>query len=103
MKSRLTSDARSTLENAGLSRRALLKGSGALIVSFSLGEVVSRLGMAPAHTSAQLVGAPSRELDSWIAISADGKVTAYTGKCEIGQGLYTAQTQLVAEEIGVPL
>src|SRR5262249_61746978 len=32
----------------------------------------------------------------------DGNVTAYTGKCEIGQGLYTAQTQLIAEELCVP-
>ena len=30
-------------------------------------------------------------------------VTAYTGKCEMGQGLYTAQTQLVAEELCVPM
>ena len=103
MKSRLTSDARATLENAGFSRRALLRGSGALVVSFSLAEVASKLGIAPAHTSAQLVGAPSRELDSWIAISADGSVTAFTGKCEIGQGLYTVQTQLIAEELGVPI
>ena len=29
-------------------------------------------------------------------------MTAYTGKCELGQGLYTAQMQLVAEELGVP-
>ena len=29
------------------------------------------------------------------------RVTAYTGKCELGQGLYTAQMQLVAEELGV--
>src|SRR4029077_18902130 len=42
-------------------------------------------------------------LDSWLAIAADGTVTAYTGKCEIGQGLYTAQTQLIAEELGVPV
>jgi CO/xanthine dehydrogenase Mo-binding subunit len=29
-------------------------------------------------------------------------VTAYTGKCELGHGLYTAQTQLIAEELSVP-
>jgi nicotinate dehydrogenase subunit B len=29
-------------------------------------------------------------------------VTAYTGKCELGQGIYTAQVQLVAEELSVP-
>src|SRR6185503_7467652 len=41
-------------------------------------------------------------LDSWIAITADGRVTAYTGKCDLGQGMLTAQTQLVAEELSVP-
>ena len=30
-------------------------------------------------------------------------VTAYTGKCELGQGMFTAQTQLVAEELSVPI
>ena len=35
--------------------------------------------------------------------ATDGVVTAYTGKCEFGQGLYTAQMQLVAEELGVPI
>ena len=44
----------------------------------------------------------ARQLDSWIAIAADGSVTAYTGKCELGQGMSTAQTQLVAEELSVP-
>jgi CO/xanthine dehydrogenase Mo-binding subunit len=45
---------------------------------------------------------PAR-LDSWIAVGADGIVTAYTGKCDFGQGIYTAQTQLVAEELCVPI
>ena len=48
-------------------------------------------------------GTGSPQLDSWIAIGRDGIVTAYTGKCDFGQGLYTAQMQLVAEEVGVPL
>jgi CO/xanthine dehydrogenase Mo-binding subunit len=45
---------------------------------------------------------PAGELDSWLAIAADGTVTAYTGKEEIGQGISTAQIQLVAEELCVP-
>jgi CO/xanthine dehydrogenase Mo-binding subunit len=45
---------------------------------------------------------PAR-LDSWIALGADGIVTAYTGKCDFGQGMYTAQTQLVAEELCLPI
>ena len=77
-----------------VSRRDFLKASGALIVSFSL---------APESMFTQrLDGASSNQLDGWLAINADGSVTAYTGKCELGHGLYTAQTQLVAEELSVP-
>ena len=81
-----------------MNRRTLLKGSGALIVSFAL--TPSELfGQAVAT----LVGNPSKEVDGWLAIATDGRVTAFTGKCELGQGLYTAQTQLVAEELCVPI
>jgi len=48
-------------------------------------------------------GTGSPQLDSWIAIGNDGTVTAFPGKCGCGQGLYTAQMQLVAEELCVPL
>ena len=50
----------------------------------------------------RLDGASSNQLDAWIAIGVDGSVTAFTGKCEFGQGLYTAQMQLIAEELSVP-
>jgi nicotinate dehydrogenase subunit B len=42
-------------------------------------------------------------LDSWLAVGADGMITACTGKCDFGQGIFTAQTQLVAEELCVPV
>ncbi len=45
---------------------------------------------------------PINQVDSWIAIAADGSVTAYSGKEELGQGISTAQAQLVAEELSVP-
>jgi CO/xanthine dehydrogenase Mo-binding subunit len=77
-----------------LSRRNFLKTSGALIVTFS---------MAPESMFGQrLDGASSNQLDAWLSINADGTVTAFTGKCELGHGLYTAQTQLIAEELSVP-
>ena len=80
-----------------------MKGSAALVVGFGATGLVARFGLSPATTAAQGInGAPSNQLDSWIAIAADGKVTAYTGKCELGHGLHTAQTQLVAEELSVP-
>jgi nicotinate dehydrogenase subunit B len=97
----------SDMTRAVITRRHFLKGSGALIVSFSAAGVVEKLGL-PSALSAQAARADVRQvdpgrLDSWIAITADGSVTAYTGKCELGQGMYTAQTQLIAEELSVPL
>src|SRR5688500_15794993 len=89
------SNPNSQVPNPG--RRAMLKASGALIVSFSV-TPNDVFGQAVAT----LVGNPSKDVDGWLSIAADGSVTAYTGKCEMGQGLYTAQTQLVAEELGVP-
>jgi CO/xanthine dehydrogenase Mo-binding subunit len=81
-----------------LTRRAFLEQGGALVITF---------GLAPRDVFGQavatLVGNPSKDVDGWLAIAADGSVTAYTGKCEMGQGLHTAQTQLVAEELCVPI
>ena len=88
----MTPAARAALRSAGFSRRDFLKTSGALIVGFQLGAA-----------NAQIAGAPSAgQLDSWIAIAADGGITAYSGKEEIGQGISVAQAQLVAEELSVP-
>lgn len=100
MKTFITSDARAALTTAGFSRRDFLKGSGGLIVTFSVTNLAGKLGTAAAQGPN---GQGSTQLDSWIAIAADGRVTAYTGKCELGTGLYTAQMQLIAEELSVPL
>ena len=85
---------------AELNRRNFLKGAGALIVGFRMlgGDVAqAQFGQAP------LPGAPPMDqVDSWIAIAADGSITAFSGKEELGQGISTAQQQLVAEELSVP-
>src|SRR5581483_2601484 len=89
----------------GMKRRAFLKGSGALVVG-----VAAAAGSKPfawfGKPDELMAQPPDRaainRLDAWIAIAPDGSVTAYTGKCELGHGLFTAQTQLVAEELAVP-
>jgi nicotinate dehydrogenase subunit B len=86
-----------------LSRRRFIKGSGALIVGFGASGLVVRFGLAPDALAAQVTRSTDGQLDSWIAIGTDGGVTAYTGKCELGQGLQTSQMQLVAEELSVPV
>src|SRR4029079_6630616 len=42
------------------------------------------------------------EVDSFLAIHADGTVTVYTGKVDVGTGLRIAVAQIAAEELGVP-
>jgi nicotinate dehydrogenase subunit B len=84
------------------SRREFLKQSGALVVTFSSAAVAERLGMAQGPFGTQ-DARTARQLDSWIAVGADGTITAFTGKAELGQGMFTAQAQLIAEELSVPL
>jgi nicotinate dehydrogenase subunit B len=103
----MSQGAADALERAGFSRRAFIKGSGALIVSFSMGGALRSLGAQQTRAGAFGENAaadspPAGEVDSWLAIGSDGTVTAYTGKEELGQGMSTAQMQLVAEELCVP-
>src|SRR6187397_3730482 len=85
-----------------MDRRRFLARSGALVVSFGATRLAENLGLASLASAQRLNGAGSRQLDGWIAVKADGTITAFTGKCELGHGLYTAQTQLIAEELCVP-
>jgi CO/xanthine dehydrogenase Mo-binding subunit len=99
----LTPDALAALKRSGFSRRDFLKRSGALFVTFSVFGIESALAPANAQIFQGLASGspPPGQLDSWLAIAADGTVTAFTGKEELGQGIVTAQTQLVAEELCV--
>jgi len=88
-------------EPRGLTRRMLLGGAGALIVSFSL--VPQVLAQQAEEEGPALPGAlnDTRLLDSWIRIDADGRITVFTGKAELGQGIRTALVQCAAEELEV--
>ena len=43
----------------------------------------------------------NRRLDRWVRINADGTVTVWTGKVEIGQGIVSAIAQIAADELDV--
>ncbi|OKO68590.1 molybdopterin cofactor-binding domain-containing protein [Bradyrhizobium sp. NAS96.2] len=81
-----------------LDRRSVLAGGGALIVSFSL-----RRAAAQERKGPELPGslAKTPNLDSWIRIDADGEITAFTGKAELGQGFRTAFQQIAAEQLDI--
>jgi nicotinate dehydrogenase subunit B len=89
--------------SATLSRRAVLKFSGALVVS--LGAPVS-VDFARAAGDAQVAGVKPPltpdQLSSYLAVNADGSISAYFGKMDMGQGLSVAIRQIVAEELDAP-
>src|SRR5262249_9814339 len=91
--------------NAMTTRRDFLKTGSALVVSFGAGALLPRAVTAapagPFDTRPSHIDGGA--LDAWLAVGADGRVTAYTGKCDFGQGIFTAQVQLVAEELDVPI
>jgi nicotinate dehydrogenase subunit B len=80
------------------SRRDLLKGSGALIVSFSLsGAAEPALGQGAAPQRPLSIA----EVDAFLAIDARGRVTVYSGKVDMGTGVRTALAQMCADELDV--
>jgi len=100
----MTPDARLKPSRSMLSRRELLKVGGALIVTFSSDALLPRWARAQATRSGGDVGKlldPS-EVDSFLAIHADGTVTVYTGKVDVGTGLRVAVAQMAGEELGIP-
>ena len=104
------------MDNATISRRRLLKGGGALVVSFGIGPVSRTLAQTGASPETRpfagenpdlgtFIPEPGdyldpRELDSWLAVTEDGGVTMFTGKVDI-TGTRTALAQIVAEELDV--
>ena len=81
------------------SRRGFLKTGGALIVTFAFG--LPKSGTAASAAMGKAVA--TDEVDSFLAIDAQGRVTVYSGKVDLGTGLETAITQIAAEELSVPL
>src|SRR5690349_3477797 len=81
-----------------IARRELLKGSGMLLVSL----VAPPLAFAADGKAGPFPKTiPANEVDSFIAIGADGRVTAFSGRVEIGTGVQTAMGQIVADELDV--
>ena len=88
---------------SAFSRRALLKGVGALVVSVGspLG-LDALLAIDKAYAQGAKPPLMPDQLSSYIAIGADGRVSAFFGKMDMGHGLFVAIGQMVAEELDVP-
>ncbi len=86
-------------DTATLDRRRFLLAAGGLLVSIAAPVGAQSEGGAGAVGD----GLPRDRLDSWLAIDAQGRVTASVGKIDAGLGLPTALAQIVAEELDVAL
>ena len=92
--------------NSPISRRELLKSTGALIVGFKLFGSLPRLlaqGAQGGTPISNAGGLPADQLDSWIAVAPDGTVSVFTSKVDLGTGTATALGQIVAEELDVAI
>ncbi|HEY0567986.1 MAG TPA: molybdopterin cofactor-binding domain-containing protein, partial [Xanthobacteraceae bacterium] len=88
---------------SNFSRRAILKGAGALVISVGAPIGLDTvLGVNTAWAQGTRPPLVPNELASYIAINADGSVSAFFGKMDMGQGLFAAIGQMVAEELDVP-
>jgi nicotinate dehydrogenase subunit B len=96
-----------------VSRRALLQGSGAVVVGFSLsgqvppavglGQQVPPAGAGAAGRPAASAAPPADQVDSWLTIGEDNTITILSGRVELGTGIRTALAQIAADELYVPL
>jgi len=84
----------------GISRRDLLRAGGAIVVSFAF-PLTARDAFAQASPRAGVRPVDSGEVDGLLAIHADGSVTLYPSKVDVGTGIRIAFAQMAAEQLGV--
>ena len=89
-----------------MTRRTFLKTGGAVVVAVGLGP--GRAGLAAAQTTAtadRFLGKTVAidAVDGFLAIHADGTVTLFSGKVDLGTGARAALRQMAAEELDVAI
>ncbi len=83
-------------ERKGIDRRTFFKIAGGGIVVF--------VSLGPGAVFGQRRRrAYPEDLNAYLHIGEDGRVTVFSGKIEMGQGVMTSQAQMAAEELGVAL
>jgi isoquinoline 1-oxidoreductase len=80
--------------SATFDRRAFLKLVG--------GGIVVLVRLRPESALAQGRSYPT-DINAYLRIDEDGRVTVFSGKIEMGQGIHTSLAQMAAEELGVGL
>ena len=79
-------------------RREFLRVTGSGIFVLFTVDITDLL----AQRTFQMRGYPT-DFNAYLRIGADGRVTLFTGKIEMGQGIHTSLPQMLAEELDLPL
>jgi len=83
-----------TRDSSPLDRRDFLKAvTGGIVVFFSVDPFASAQGRRE----------PPSDPNAYLKIGENGRVTVFTGKIEMGQGIITSLAQMAADELGVAL
>ncbi|MDZ7607171.1 MAG: molybdopterin cofactor-binding domain-containing protein [Cyclobacteriaceae bacterium] len=80
----------------GMSRRSFIRRLGGGVV---IAVALSDFEILEASVTQEYPG----DLNAYLKIGTDGRVSCYTGKIEMGQGINTSLAQMLAEELDVPL
>lgn len=86
-----------------ISRRGFLAGTGSVAVGFSMAATLAEMAHAAPNKGGRMLS------DSWIVVTGSTPggtgtlVTIYAGKVELGTGIQTALSQIVAEELNVTM
>ncbi len=90
-----------------IDRRSLLAAAGLLTVSFAIPSAMAETaGHAASREASDALAnkvVAATDVDAYLAIDAQGHVTLFSGKVDLGTGVETALTQMVAEELDVPM
>src|SRR5262249_43102875 len=90
-------------QTSAFTRRSVLLGGGALVVSIGAAlPLDTMLSLQAAYAQGAKPPLTPDQLSSYIAVNADGSVSAFFGKMDMGHGLRVAIAQMVAEELDVP-
>jgi isoquinoline 1-oxidoreductase len=74
---------------------------GGILIAFTLKDAFAAQESGSGRR--QPGGSLPKDVGAWLHIGEDGAVTAYTGKVEVGQDIRTSLTQVVAEELRLPV
>lgn len=83
-----------------ISRREFVKDTASLVIGFSLYGPRALAQSMGQQTTFNGDPVPT-QLDSCLAVGSDGVITVYTSKVDLGTGVLTALSQVMAEELDV--